>query len=220
MTNLIICVFGKKGYGKTHFVKHTLLPQFDKLIIIDSLAEYEDGVLISDIPSLADYLEKNQDGPYRIIYREPLAHTEDLEPSAAFKIGWSAIGATIVIEELDIHASAISSPASIQCLLRYGRHREINTIGISRRAAEVPRTITSQADLLISFNQQEPRDLAYIGSFAGKEFANALTELDYREYLVWGNKEIANSLGLSVFQGKEKEKKKEKKELDKDSDTE
>lgn len=207
MTNLIICVFGKKGYGKTYFVKHTLLPQFEKIIIIDSLAEYKDGVIIEDIPSLAEYLLRNKDGRYRIIYREPLAQIEDLEPSEALRTSWSAIGATIVIEELDIHASAISSPASIQCLLRYGRHRELNTIGVSRRASEVPRTITSQADLIISFNQQEPRDLAYIGSFAGKEFANALTELDYEEYLVWGNKEIANSLGLEVFKEKEKEDK-------------
>lgn len=47
-------------------------------------------------------------------------------------------------------------------LVRYGRHRRISQVYIARRPTEIPRDLTAQSDLIVTFHQKEPRDLLYL----------------------------------------------------------
>jgi hypothetical protein len=61
----------------------------------------------------------------------------------------------------------------------------MNVIAASRRAADVPRLITSQADVIYTFNQSEPRDISYLAEFAGKDFAEETRTLPRFHALVY-----------------------------------
>ena len=111
-----------------------------------------------------------------------------------------------MIEELDFYCSATRQQTYIERILRYGRHQYLNIIGISRRAAEVPRTITSQADAVVSFRQQEPRDIQYLSSLTSPEYAESLRELpEFVPSLYAFRDKIEQELGLEEYLFKKSE---------------
>lgn len=75
---------------------------------------------------------------------------------------------TFVVDEIDRYVKATHMPGFFANLVDYGRHYGIDLIVNCRRAARIPRDLTAQADVLISFNQKEPRDLQYLDSVIGE----------------------------------------------------
>lgn len=182
---MVTVVLGRRGCGKTTTIRQKVSSK-PRLLIFDTLAEYSSsGRVFRDILPFIDYVEKNQYGQFRAVY-QPIDNSDLEQPFSDFlRVAWIVGDCTIVVDEVDQVSSAISVPDSLARNLRYGRHRKISIIAASRRAADVPRLITSQADELVSFNQTEPRDISYIEAFAGREFASRTATLPRYQALVY-----------------------------------
>jgi len=182
---MISVVLGRRGCGKTTLIKGVIASR-PRLLVFDTLAEYgRSGKVFRSIPPLIDYVEANAYGQFRAVYQP--VETQDLETdfSDFMRLAWIAGANTIVVDEIDQVSSPSSVPDQLARNLRYGRHRKMFVIAASRRAADVPRLITSQADELYTFNQTEPRDIQYIAEFAGKDFAQRTLSLPLYKALVY-----------------------------------
>lgn len=157
MNNTIIFIAGKKGSGKTSFAKKEVLPAFDRLVTIDSLSEYEHGYIVNTIVEFINVIEANYKKPFfNIIYR-PL----DEKETKFFEIVKDLRNVSIVIEEADMYSNPYKQDKNFERLVRYGRHFSQDLIVISRRPAEISRNITAQADIVLTFQQTERRDIDY-----------------------------------------------------------
>lgn len=185
---MISVVLGRRGSGKTTWIR-TRLRTLSRVLVFDTLAEYgSDTEASPDLPSFLDAVERSQGRYFRISF---VPYRED--PEAALDIflraAWIVGDLTVVIDEVDAVSSPVSVPWELQKLIRYGRHRRLSVIVASRRAAEVPRLITSQADEVVSFNQSEPTDLEYLRRYVSADFADTVSGLpryEHRTYEPWG----------------------------------
>jgi AAA+ ATPase superfamily predicted ATPase len=178
---MITTVLGRRGCGKTTIIKEKI-ENISRLVILDTLAEFDNGDIISDPIEFINELSRLKDGYFQIVFR-PF----EIEPLKAFDIvaksSWIVGDMLSVIDEIDLIASPISIPFELSRNLRYGRHRGLSMIAASRRAAEIPRLLTSQSDEIISFNQSEPRDIQYLASCCGNQFAEMTSNLQRFQYL-------------------------------------
>ncbi|MHA2087035.1 MAG: hypothetical protein ACW972_02085, partial [Promethearchaeota archaeon] len=98
MSNQIIGIFGKKGYGKTQLTKRLILPDFQRKIILDKNAEYFGGFIFTNYQNFSDYyfkIQANNDKDFTDILR--FLSIEDFE--AFFTDIESFPKTTIVIDE-------------------------------------------------------------------------------------------------------------------------
>jgi len=148
---------GKKGSGKTHFVIKKIIPCFKKTIILDAMDEYPFFPVYS-VKALIGFLIAN-DSPqkkYKVNYRP---HDENEE--AFFELIYQIGNVTLVVEEIDLYCSSHSSDPFLKRIIRYGRHRNIDLIGVSRRPAEITKDLVSQSDLLLSFKQTQKIEIDF-----------------------------------------------------------
>lgn len=182
MKNFICVVFGRKGSGKTTLLRRANT-HLDRVIVLDPLCEYSSGVVIGDSASLASYLRENHDKKFRVIFRAD----SDEEYEQAFLCASNMYTCTIIVEEIDMYCSPYDIVAPLNQIIRYGRHKQISILGASRRAAEVSRHLTAQADCIVSFLQTEPRDIQYMKSKLSTEQTEELKNLGQYEYRVFGD---------------------------------
>jgi energy-coupling factor transporter ATP-binding protein EcfA2 len=60
-------ILGKTGSGKSSFVKKELIPYRKRLVIIDALSEYENGVIFYNIDNFIEYIIENKVNQFRRI---------------------------------------------------------------------------------------------------------------------------------------------------------
>ena len=181
MQNRIILVLGKKGSGKSFFVKNVLLKKLKRpVFIIDPLAEYPgkrmglSGIVAAlrrrKIPPVINFISRT-----------------DEEEERFFKIIFRLGNCTLIIEEADLYCNPQFIPSSLANLLKRGRHRGIDMVFITRRPAEINRLISAQTNTIISFYQNEPRDLKWLDIWAGDGSGERVRNLEQFEYEVFGD---------------------------------
>jgi hypothetical protein len=154
------------------FIARQLANEF--VIIIDSLSEY-DIFPVRFLLKERDFLKRQS-----FIFRP--SSLDDVK--RCLLAIWLIGRCTLVIEEVDMYCSAQKPLPALDRLLRYGRHRDISVIAISRRPADVPRLLTAQADEVVTFQQTEPRDLAWIRARSGQEQMQQVQNLHPFQYLI------------------------------------
>lgn len=176
--NKIIFVLGQKGSGKSCYARAHVLG-LSRVIVFDPMREYSDGVIFEDFETLLGFMENNHLGQFRAICR----FRSDAEYLRAIELVLLVGNMWIVIEELNFFISAQSKENQFLELFRFGRHNNISIMAIAQRAAEIPKTFTSQADLMVSFRQIEPRDLDYMSkiSYVGSQGAERIRNLQKAE---------------------------------------
>lgn len=203
MQNNFVTVLGRTGYGKTFLIRERLLQHYKRLIIFDTMNDFKpeppttviDVLTVANfeatINSLMDY--ETEDFTIRIAAKQLAVYCDilDIIVNNEFK------GVTLILDEIDKFANPSSIEQSLYNLYNVGRHFEINIIAASRRPNQVHRIITSQSHLLVLFHTNEPRDLAYLREYANKEIANRVKELKRYEYIIYGDTDLAEKLGLS-----------------------
>lgn len=95
----------------------------------------------------------------------------------------------LICEEASIYARN-NSNSKILDFVKYGRHFKINQVYISRNTAEISKQITSQADLIISFNQREPRHLAVLKDYGFD--IEKVANLKKGDYICIGDESLLN----------------------------
>ncbi|NVM23722.1 MAG: hypothetical protein HWN68_18330 [Desulfobacterales bacterium] len=177
MKNEIIFVSGQRGSGKTTWIK-SHLRDLNRYLLYDTLGEYEAPTRFLDIESLLEYCKAKREGFFEVVFDPP--NDEDFPVFCRIALAVRRI--YVVIEEMDLFSKPSETPIELQRLIKYGRHYEINIIGVSRRPAEVSRLFTSQATRFILFKQIEPRDIAYFRSIIGPQ-AEILPGFDLYDFL-------------------------------------
>lgn len=147
--SLVICVFGKRGYGKSTLSKQ-IIQLYSKVFIYDSLNEYYDVAVAVSMRRLPKHHHH---------FRYAFHTTQEGEFDKVCEMIYEAGDMLFVVEECDWFCSANYTSENFKKIIRYGRHRNISILAISRRPADLSRLLTSQANYIISYRQTEPRDI-------------------------------------------------------------
>ncbi len=178
---LIRLIFGKRGCGKTKLAQSLIAPQ-PRVIVYDTLGEYTDGVLIDQQETLGLFWLKVYRHQFRIVY-------QPLDPEGEFdwccRLVWECGHVTFLVEELDRYAKPLGMSLALKEIVQRGRHREIELIGVTQRAANIDRLITSQAKEMFIFNTTEPRDIDYFKDTIGSDVTELLADLKEFEFVRW-----------------------------------
>ncbi len=178
--NLILTIFGMKGSGKSTLVKK-ILPEFPRVIVLDTNQEYERdvAVIFSDLLEAVDFLKgyAENDDPFSMAY----VPDELPEDGITFlRMAATVPRSLVVVDEAHMYCSASVMPYPVQRLVRLGRHSEISQVYVAQRPAALPRDLTAQSDLVVSFRQHEGRDVAYMTGLFGRSAESLKTLSDYR----------------------------------------
>lgn len=153
----VILIFGRTGSGKTYFTKK-LISKLDRVIIIDKMFEYEDGVIFYSFNELLDYFLTNKPTTFKFICR----FENDTDIEMLFRFCWYVKNLVLVVEESEMYISPYVKQSEFLKLIRYGRHKAISIIAIARRVVEISNDVKANADKIITFKQILQKDLDYL----------------------------------------------------------
>jgi len=169
---MIAFAIGKKGSGKSYYVKGFLAHTRKPFIVTDPLMEYPVEQRFTSIESFTEAL---QEGELKKSVGLTLPTTDEV--FELFAWSWNMKPHILVIEEFHIYANAWSVSKPLQRLFRMGRHRQIDIIGITQRFVDLPQIAITQADALIIFRQQGIRDIGAIEKVTDPETAMRVANL-------------------------------------------
>jgi len=212
---MLVCIFGKRGSGKTVLTMDALQKCEAPVVVLDILGNYTSEKIpnayetdsISDaIQKIKDYNDYQAANDYErglmeeampVIILQPADPDEAVDYISAAL--WEAHGGTLVLDEAD--GFNIHNAPCFDQLIRYGRNRRIHILTGTRRPAEISRNITAGANAIYIFQTQEPRDIEYYSkTLIGKEQAERLNSLpDYHGLFVNYDKKT-----IGVFKTNEK----------------
>lgn len=177
--NLILTVFGRKGSGKTTLVKK-IVAEFPRVLIVDTNGEYDDavGIVFHNLDEALEYLTavSNTNDAFSMAY-VPLDMPKD--GLDFLEVAFTVPGTLVVLDEAHMYCSSSTMPTPVQKLVRLGRHRSISQVYVAQRPASLPRDITAQSDVVVSFQQHEGRDLEYMGKLFGRSAEGLKTLAPY-----------------------------------------
>jgi hypothetical protein len=175
-------IIGKTGSGKTvHALRRSA--QSDRLLIFDTNGhDYAAGVVIYTLADLRKFWRRCYQGKFRIIYRP---ENERPEFSEVAELVFACGNMTVVIEEADTFCRPQQVDLATWKILKRGRHRDLRVIMITQRPFGIDRTVTSQADEIVVFRTEEPRDLAYLEDRIGKDAVSKIVTLPEYHYVLW-----------------------------------
>lgn len=176
MEGVNIFINGLTGSGKSFFAKH-YIREYNRILIYDVQDEYDEGIPFDTLGELKKFWREHYAKDFRMIYK-PVS-LEDF--SEVCELVFACGDMAFVVEELDSVASTHDHDPSFQSVLRRGRRRNIDFIGVTQRPYGINRTITSQIKIFFSFYQQEPRDIQYLKNYIGAE-AEEIQSLDLARY--------------------------------------
>ncbi len=183
MQNYVISVFGRKGCGKSTLVKE-IVDEAPRVIVFDTMGEYtrkRDHPVESFELAMMELGRIQHKNRFRLVLR--LVDNEDA--LAAMRVAFDVGDCLFVVEETSFYCSPSYLPPELAQFVRYGRHRGIDQIYVSRRPAEIHRDLTAQSDLIVSFQQREPADIEYLRRSMGPE-ADRLPQLKKFSIMVSG----------------------------------
>lgn len=157
----IITVIGRAGAGKSTLIRRMIyycLPR--PVFVIDSMDEYSMGLSFESSALMAHYIaagRPNVSGVY-------VAKVSDDDDANLF---WHFIErlkepCTIVVDEASKYCNPYTIHDSLKRLISYGRHWNASLILAARRPSELHRDVTAQSNAIVSFRQDEPRDVAML----------------------------------------------------------
>lgn len=185
MNNIVTSVVGQKGSGKSTLVKE-MIEDYPRVVVFDTMGEYKNSIEGFD-NALREISRVRNKRRFKIALRI----VEDENALRALAIVYDDLPRSlVVVEETSFYCSPSYLPIEIKRFVRYGRHREISQIYVSRRPAEIHRDLTAQSDLIVSFRQHEPADIEYLRRVMGPAAMN-LPNLPKYHCLVSGDIDMA-----------------------------
>lgn len=192
--NEILAVVGKKGSGKSHWVKQWIRARREPVVIFDRMDEYHAaGACASDpIPGALRFADDNGAGlrPFLDhvektgrLPRVSVVLADPREADALCRFAMRAGGLSVVFEEADAYMSPSQLSQPFQDLIRRGRHKGVSQVYVTRRPAELHRDVTANADLDVYFMLQEGLDLDWVRRRGGDILLDSVRKLDARQHV-------------------------------------
>lgn len=183
--NTIISVYGRKGSGKSFLVKE-ILTEYPRIVILDTLGEYDDAEIET---TLAGAIRKILSVRDKRVFTISVRLDDVEEYLKLLRLLYEMERICVVLEEVSLYTSPQKIPPELSALVRYGRHKAISLIFVSRRPAETHRDISAQSDVVVSFAQHEPRDIVYFRALFGKGIAGSVESLRQYQIVAGGNED-------------------------------
>lgn len=174
-----VVVFGKRGHGKTYWMKKHIESSLLPCVIIDTMNEYQNIAVWMPAGSI--------DEPPRFD-KFKMRFTPDSEDE--FDILMAAIGElqpqfglNVYIDEVDYWSSSSYMPREFGNNLRYSRHYRLNIYMSVRNPSEINRKITALSDVFVIFRITEPRYLDYFRPFDAS-LPDRIESLDKYQHII------------------------------------
>jgi hypothetical protein len=182
--NIICGIGGQKGYGKSTFLRE-LVKDESSLVVVDTLDEHADWCPPCPVDSIKEQVALLSEPPETFQWSFMLK-PGDTEEHLNFlcKAAYRAGGLTFVLEEADYFSSANHDCEGMELLIRYGRHRAINLIWVTRNLSEISRRMTSQTDIFVLFRMSEPLYIDALAKRISAEVALEVEQLPMHEYII------------------------------------
>ncbi len=181
--NESIVIIGRKGCGKSTRAREIALSR-PRRIYIDSMHEHTDGVIVRSYSALVEYIRPRVHANYAVILRTMTE--DDIYATLALATGTgdperpSLPGVTYIIDEADNYCAPGSLPEPIRKIVNYGRHFQVSTIFVARRAKRLHIDVRANADRYIIGQTFEPGDVDGIAEFIGAELAQRVRDIPAR----------------------------------------
>lgn len=196
-------VFGKKGFGKSTWVEEVLTANLPRVVFVDTLLkDYTRGTIFTNFAEFQAAMTRvHSTGNFRFIVRCPGFESLVFELFRFNnRLGRALIqNAALVVEEVTTYCDSNYIAPAILSHLQYGRHAGNALIGVARGPFEINRHLTRQADLIVSFRQDEERDLEFFRKIAGTK-AEQLRTLERGQALLMRG--TSEELETFIRQGK------------------
>lgn len=194
----IIGILAMQGSGKSALMQYLFLINPKSCIIFDpvgSLQPYKNRVFIDfEKQSIKKTLNKIGKRLYTQKIDIVINNCNDVELVLGL-IYNNLTNICIVIDEIDIEYKAyVSNDSYLYKICNFGRHKELDLIGVARRPANMPRILTSQSNYLFLGNSnQEPLDLKYIKEFVDKKTYDNYLKLTKYSFLCYNTAEHSSN---------------------------
>lgn len=187
--NTIIAIVAPKGGGKSTLTWE-IVQEHPRVTIFDAMGEHgnkptqkcEVAWEEDCLPLMHEKAKLPLDERFRISLRM----AEDEEALQLFEMAWEMPNTLLVVEEGSRFCSPSKLPREVAKVIRFGRHRNISQLWITRRPAELHRDITANADLIVAFRCHEGRDIEYMTKILGDK-AEQLRHLPKFKVMVHGD---------------------------------
>jgi hypothetical protein len=160
--NRIVVIFGQKHTGKTYLankIADRLYRGGHRVVCVSPSKGFD--FIAAPIITDARPAEYEKLAGRSVIVKPEADETAETAISFAWHLGQC----TLIVDEIDNYCTPWDCYGDLLNIIKYGRHKEINLIGIAQRPANVNRSLTSQADLRIIFRVTEPADRKYLSKF-------------------------------------------------------
>ena len=182
MQNKIIYITGRKGSGKTTLAAELTQRKVDagfRTVVVSPMGGI--NFVAPFVRTRAELLNPILDDSSFIVQVD---REFDLTASV-FKYVYLCGNITLVVDEIDLYIPNGQPDEYLLNIIRYGRHKRIDLIGISQRPARVVRDLTAQADIICIFQSTENRDVDYLAGRIGRENADKIRGLNQFDYAVY-----------------------------------
>lgn len=187
-----VLVMGRRGCGKSHLAKR-IQEIWPRRVIIDSLNEYSEGIIVHDFNSFtAELLRlKNSNAEaFVIIFQfDPESHLSEMEFDHILRVCYYFGNIQVVIEEIQLYSTPHNLPKWLKNSLLTGRHQNMSLLFTSQRPGEVNKTIISQCSHIFVGSIVEGNDINYLKGFLNQD-AGRLSSLPDRQFLYFSKSGI------------------------------
>lgn len=213
-TSTLDLVVGRRGSGKSRFVKEKIADQ-KRLVIFDPVGEYgRDGIVdfhTAKASELRAHLAAHWNDEFRAAFVPPPSWPmEALHSLGAFLLAcqrpYSELAddglpddpsnpkpITLVVEEMNLGYPATALPRELYAMptiTLQGRHYGINVIGVTQRPALISKDFRANILRLVTFPLAEVDDADAVLKKIGREHADELRNLRDYHYLDFANGKV------------------------------
>ena len=172
MNNTITTIVGRKGCGKSTLVRE-IIAREPRLVILDTLGEYGERDRVTVARGFGEAMAALGAAGRADSFRISLRLEEDRHALAAVRVVYELRRVLVVVEEASAYLKPSHLPLPFKRLVRFGRHRELSQVYVAQRPAMLNRDVTSQSDVIVTFQQHSSRDLEYLRDVFGDQAERA-----------------------------------------------
>jgi hypothetical protein len=194
--NKITVLVAKKGGGKSYQLRKLLSRERKTVVVFDVRAEYDDlmpNVITVEDDSedaLENALEELEDcirwsaktGEITGVSFIPFDPENDVEEFCRL-LFQHFNNLVIAFEEVPAYTLPGSMPSQMERIVLQARHKRHDLYFVGQRYAEMPRSLTAQADFHCIGSTKEPRDLEALAARITAEGAQKVIELEPRQWI-------------------------------------
>ena len=170
-----IAILGTRGCGKTT-LSRKIQSAWPRQVIIDPVAEYSDGIVVSNFSAFSEQLKKfeaENQKKFRLIVRpDPEIEDHAAFLNAVLRVCFHFRNIQVVIEEVQYFTTPHELPTQLRNCLFMGRHQGLSLVFVTQRPGALNKNILSQCKHVFAGMIHEKNDLVYLESIFHEQARN------------------------------------------------